>query len=702
MKKNILVLFLMIGMFISGFAQKSDFYYVSPSDGARFINPEQVFLFKSYSEISSVDKTLVELKGKNNVIPCDINVKDGNILFIKPATHLTRNTDYTLTLKDGAVHFVNKELSLYQLSFKTEKQDNTEMLTEFYKNSIEQPMFNSDNKKTPVKLESKVKDNNYPADFPVPQVINRDEPNPMPLLLNIAPFLNQNFSQYIMILDTYGTPLYYRKTNAVDLKVLPDGNISYCNWDFFNAAVNYYIIVDDQLKTIDTIKTGNGYLIDFHDLLVMDNGHFLTMAYDPQIVDMSQIVPGGQTDAIVVGAILQEVDDQQNVYWQWSSWDHFEITDATYDIDLTAPTIDYVHANAFEFDQDGNILLSSRHMDEITKINYATGDIIWRMGVKAKNNQFTFGDTVGWSHQHDIRVLPNGNMTVYDNGNLHKPFPFSQALEYAIDQENLIAEKVWGYKQDTNVFAFATGTNGRIADDRVVIGWGLGSFPLLVSEVDLDGGKHFDLIGPDSSYIYRAVKQEWQHNAFTFNKDTLDFGEYDNYTPVSRTFKVTNQTDDTVVITSSFNHLNYFWLITQFPQTIAPGADVNIIVNFQPQGTGIFTDVLTLNYDNADNTERIARQIIMTGRTKDIGINEFLNDKISIYPNPVTDRLNLSIDISGKKTIEIFNITGQKVFEIKTIKKNIILNTNNFSAGVYNGVIKSQKGNATFRFVKNK
>jgi hypothetical protein len=615
---------------------------------------------------------------------------------------LNRNKEYSLTLKGGAVHFINKESAFYQLSFKTEKQDNADMLTEFYKNSIEHTGFSADEKKTPVKSEPKVKDNNYPADFPVPQVINRDEPNPMPLLLNIAPFLNQNFSQYIMILDTYGTPLYYRKTNGVDLKVLPDGNISYCNWDFFNAAINYYIIVDDQLKTIDTIRMGNGYFIDFHDLLVMNNGHFLTMAYDPQIVDMSQIVPGGQTDAIVIGAILQEVDDQQNVYWQWSSWDHFEVTDATYDIDLTAPTIDYVHTNAFEFDQDGNILLSSRHMDEITKINYETGDIIWRMGVKAKNNQFAFGDTVGWSHQHDIRVLPNGNMTVYDNGNLHKPFPYSQALEYAVDQENLTAEKVWGYKQDTTVFAFATGTNRRIADDRVVIGWGIGSFPLLVSEVDLEGGKHFDLMGPDSSMIYRAVKQEWDHNVFTFNKDTLDFGEYDNYTPVSRTFKATNQTDDTVVITSSFNHLNYFWLVTQLPQSIAPGAEINIIVNFQPQGTGIFNDVLTLNYDNADNTERIARQIIMTGRTKDIGINEYLNDKISIYPNPVTDCLNLSIDINGKKTIEIFNVTGQRVMEIKTDDKKAILNTSILPAGVYNGLIKSDKGNATFRFVKNK
>jgi hypothetical protein len=293
-------------------------------------------------------------------------------------------------------------------------------------------------------------------------------------------------------------------------------------------------------------------------------------------------------------------------------------------------------------------------------------------------------------------------MTVYDNGNLHKPFPYSQALEYSVDQENFTAEKVWGYKQDTTVFASATGTNRRIANNRVVIGWGLGSYPLLVSEVDLEGGKHFDLLGPDSSIIYRAVKQEWNHNVFTFNKDTLDFGEYSGYTPVARTFKVTNQTDDTIKITSSFNHLNCFWPVTQFPQTIAPGAEINFIVNFQPQGTGVFDDVFTLNYDNDDKTERIARQIILTGKTEDSGIDEYLNDKVSVYPNPVDDRLNMIIDINGQKTIEVFNISGQKVFEINTGDKNIVLKTNRFPSGVYNGLIKSEKGKATFRFVRKK
>ena len=123
--------------------------------------------------------------------------------------------------------------------------------------------------------------------------------------------------------------------------------------------------------------------------------------------------------------------------FQWRSWDHFKITDATEDIDLTAHTIDYVHGNSIEVDYDSHILLSSRHMDEITKINRQTGEIIWRFGgIKSRNNQFLFiNDLRTFSHQHDIRRLPNGNITLFNNGNLLVP-RYSSSLEYYLDEQN--------------------------------------------------------------------------------------------------------------------------------------------------------------------------------------------------------------------------------------------------------------------------
>jgi hypothetical protein len=422
------------------------------------------------------------------------------------------------------------------------------------------------------------------------------------------------------------------------------------------------------------------------------------MAYDPKVVDMSGIVEGGNPEAVVIGLVIQEVDIDRNVYFEWRSRDHMEITEASDVVDLTGEFIDYVHANAFEFDQDGNLLVSQRHMDEITKINYETGDIIWRMGILAKMNDFTFNDTVGFSHQHDIRVLPNGNYTIYDNGNGHKPFPFTQVVEYKIDEVNKTATKVWGYKQDTNMFALATGSNRRITEDRTVIGWGF-NWPLLASEVSLNGEKHFDLLGQDNVFNYRALKQDWDHNVFTCSNDTLDFGIYDDELPVTMAFTITNQMDTPISITSSDNHLSSYWMDTELPLEIAAGENANIIVGFQPQQSGVFNDVLTLNYDNADTTERIARQIHLTGKTP-IGIKEYENDKISVHPNPVTDVLHISIDLPGEKNISIVNVQGQEVMETTTDESNTRLSTSQLTKGVYLGLVRTEDKAASFRFVK--
>lgn len=799
------------------FAQSGEFLFTIPVNGAKHINPEHTILLKSTKTITGLDESLVQLISESGNIPFHAEIKEGRMIFIRPILPFDRNTNYNLFIERGAIQYAESVSEAFSLDFTTEEKDNIELLNEYYQREYFKnlKLSSQNDVDKSMKYFSPGIENSYPAKFPEPLMENIDNPVDKQLFITPIDMMTDNYDGYVMMLDKLGIPTYFRKIDAIDFKVLPDGTLTYCNFNFLDASVQYYLIMDEQYKAIDTIWMGNGYDVDPHDILLLKNGHYLLMSYDPQIVDMSEIVEGGQPDAVVVGLVIQEVDNQQNVYFEWRSWDHMEITDAADNIDLTAENIDYVHANAFEFDTDGNLLVSQRHMDEITKINYETGDIIWRMGLLAKKNEFTFNDTIGWSHQHDIRLLLNGNYTIYDNGNLHTPTPFSQAVEYTLDQENKIATKVWSFTDDPYIFAPATGSHRRLLEDRSIIGWGM-SWPRWACEVSLSGEKHFELLGPDSVFIYRATKHIWDHNVFTFNKDTLDYGEYDDYIPVSRTFKITNQFDDTIQITSSHNHLDDYWLVTSLPVSIAPGEDENMIVNFQPQGTGVFNDVLTLNYDNADTTERIARQIILSGRTKDnqapevvitpshgttevipeaqpglvfdepvklatgeeinnenikeaidfrkfdpdgdevgysasiqgdteiqitpdmnldidqpyylavlpdklmdynenvlteirfsyfttgevFGIEEFVNDKVLIYPNPVENLLNLSIDIEGEKVVKIYNYTGQKLLDVKFNDNSIQLSTSNLSVGVYNGTIEVNNKKASFRFVK--
>ena len=98
--------------------------------------------------------------------------------------------------------------------------------------------------------------------------------------------------------------------------------------------------------------------------------------------------------------------------FQWRSWDHFKFEESK--ADLTGDRVNPVHGNSFELDHDGNLIISSRRMDEITKIDRQTGEIIWRLGGKA--NEFTFiNDPEPFFSQHDARRLANGNITIFDN-----------------------------------------------------------------------------------------------------------------------------------------------------------------------------------------------------------------------------------------------------------------------------------------------
>ncbi len=94
---------------------------------------------------------------------------------------------------------------------------------------------------------------------------------------------------------------------------------------YFDCLTGKYYAEDSQYNIVDSFYCGNGYSTDTHELRVLNNGHALLMSYDPQNVDMSLIVPGGDPNAIVIGLIIQEIDENKNVVFQWRSWDHFQL-----------------------------------------------------------------------------------------------------------------------------------------------------------------------------------------------------------------------------------------------------------------------------------------------------------------------------------------------------------------------------------------
>jgi hypothetical protein len=357
----------------------------------------------------------------------------------------------------------------------------------------------------------KTQNDTLPTGFPTPVLVHEDNPSVQDYFLGTFRLGSVGGSiqvvpsneQYLMIVDDAVKPIFYRTIPPVstDFKLQPNGKLTY-----YDGKAKVFYELDSSYAVVDSFMCGYGYQTDVHELLLLPNGHALLLGLDPEYVDMSSIVQGGYPAATVIGMIIQELDKDKNVVFEWRTFDHFRITDATHE-DLTARTIDYVHANSIDVDTDGNLLLSSRHLDEITKINRQTGDIIWRMG--GKNNQFSFtNDTVGFSHQHSARRTPSGTIVMFDDGNFHTP-QVSRAVEYSMDTTDKTVTQVWQYRHTPDTYAFAMGSVERLSNGNTVIGWGM-SLDVAVTEVRPNGSVAFELRLPDSVVSYRALSFPWR------------------------------------------------------------------------------------------------------------------------------------------------------------------------------------------------
>ena len=56
---------------------------------------------------------------------------------------------------------------------------------------------------------------------------------------------------------------------------------------------------------------------------------------------------------------------------------------------------------------------------------------------------------------------------------------------------------------------------------------------------------------------------------------------------------------------------------------------------------------------------------------------------LNIFPNPVSDQINISFENSGNYSLTIFNISGQKVFSQININNNISIDASLLNSGLY-------------------
>lgn len=313
--------------------------------------------------------------------------------------------------------------------------------------------------------------------------------------------MTQLADRYAVIFSRGGAPVWWMQSDTLptDAKVLPDGTVSWAMAPFGSISGSYGIRSFDGnlLRTV-----GDPSDTDLHDLQLLPNGNYLIgREVFRDGVDASAF--GGAADATVLDYVIAEVKPSGRTVRSWSSAEHIGLAETgRWWPQLTPNAIyDVVHWNAV--DAGGRYMyLSFRHLDAIYKVDRFSGEIVWKLGgTPTPRSLDVRGDQLGspLGAQHDVRVQPDGSVTVFDNrSGLDDAVP--RAVRFRVDERRGTAKLVESISDPEIASSRCCGSARRLPSGDWLVAWGSSD---LVGAYDERGRPLFRLRAP-GAFTYRA------------------------------------------------------------------------------------------------------------------------------------------------------------------------------------------------------
>lgn len=670
-----------------------------PKNHSRFVPLGQTLIFKTYGSFYSNNLSNINfvVKGSKSGINSGSTkiVEKGKTLLYIPGKSFKPNETVLVSV------FLNRKQGEPILSYSfttTSKEKAFSFKNNLPTSNIEQ--LNTMAKVSGSKTIRAKSDPNLPDDFPQYYISENSNPGVGNYFINAA-VRDTNKPEFNMIIDTTGFPIFFQRFPVEHKENFFTYHPSVDLCTYYDSQGYKFVALNNSLKKVGTYEAID-YFTDGHELILNEDGSFWLIALDPEPVDMSQLYPDGCVNAIVTGNIIQKIDADNNLLFQWSTWDHFNILDAdTNIIDLTRCTFDYAHVNALSLDSLGNLIISSRNMSEITKVDIQTGDIIWRMG--GNNNQFTFtNDSVPFKAQHNIIYLGNQQYSMFDNGNSRTP-PYTRAITYILDETNLTATLTEDYqKYDPADFTPFMGSNQTLDNGSHLVGWAANYQTNVFTQFNSDGDVEFEIQSVDTFGVisYRAFKYPWETSLFNFDTDTLDFGY--NVLVGDSVFTstcLTNNSDDILTINGYFCTDSTITLTTPLPITIDANSCDTLTFCFKPVDELPVSAVFSAYYQT--DSIRIANQIRLLGGgiIDNINTHSMPTTTLSIAPNPCSQSCRVSFsNYLPIEQLDIYTIEGRLVKSINVNSMKSVL-LSNMEHGIYLIKIKGREQRATGKLV---
>jgi hypothetical protein len=483
-------------------ARQAGYLYLSPVPGAPFVSAQNNYILVRFesitpSQVTNLTTDFITVTGPNSGTHSGVTrvASDGRTVMFIMSSDFSNNELVTVKLNPQVEPNAKGAVAPYQYQFTTTATAVIALVESSAKAPV-RPLAPAEQDKIanrtgaaspkPRAVPKAMLMSNgvsVPSDFP--QVVITVNNNPSPGCL----FLENGIGvpPYTMIMDNNGLPLWYTRGRMYGFKIQKNGMITWCRSD--DAGFPAF---DQNFNYLKTYFTANGYLTDSHELKVMADGSYFMIGHQNCIVD--------SLGSTIRENCVQAFTAAGDLVLQWRAWDNYNLADVN-------GNPDFPHMNAIDIDDDGNILVSARHLSEVTKINRDSGDIIWRLSGAHSSFSFVNDPFNGTSFQHNISALGSGHYMVFDNGD-GRTNQVSRAVEYQLDLTNMTATVAWQYLGTPERYAYYCGSAQRLPTGNTLIDFVLADYPKAI-EVDTNGVKHFELSMIPSSDSYRAFRAPW-------------------------------------------------------------------------------------------------------------------------------------------------------------------------------------------------
>ena len=284
------------------------------------------------------------------------------------------------------------------------------------------------------------------------------------------------------------------------------------------------LVMNSSYQTVAKVPGGNGLHADLHDFQIASGGVAYITAYNPIRCNLSPL--GGARDGAIIDTAIQEIDIATGlVRWEWHSLDHIPASQSETPTATNARPWDWFHINSIDVEgagvvgglgaagvggaganSSGDLFISARNTWAGYQLEGGSGRILWQLGGLKSSFKMGRGTETAW--QHDGRILPDGEVTFFDDGSNPPIHHQSRAVRIVLDFATHEARLASSYTHaNPPLLAASQGNMQTLASGAgTVVGYG--GVPA-ISEFSPGGALLFDAHLPYEMAFYRAFRFPW-------------------------------------------------------------------------------------------------------------------------------------------------------------------------------------------------